>query len=269
MGRPPRLIAAITVVVVAGVGCGSGPSGQADTSLGTTSAEPSINVSVPSTIPTDEIAGDTATWTVGGDVPPSSLSASFTAMVTRLDCSDGVTGQVLDPVIEAGADQVVITFSVAPLDPALEYTCPSNDAAPVSVRLDEPLGERTLVDGACLGDSAASQTAACETGSVRWQPAATGAGAEDVGESTVLSVGTHCGVGILGRLVNGYVWRTDEADGPDWVPREWYSGPVPPDPLDIQVTLSQDGTILTASLNGREVTYVQHGRAFAVEDQCA
>lgn len=89
------------------------------------------------------------------------------------------------------------------------------------------------------------------------------------GETAVLTVGTHCGVGVLGRLVGGYVWRTAEADGNDWVPREWYSGPVPPDPIEVSVSLSDDGETLTASLNDREVTYDRGGQSFTENDQCA
>lgn len=267
------LLAAMSVIVVAGVGCGSDPSGQADASGQTPATAPPMSVSVTATFAAavieDDRVGDTATWTIDNQTPPSSLSTSFTAMVTRLGCSGGLTGHVLDPVIDAGRDEVVVTFSVAPLDPALDYTCPSNDVVAMSVTLDEPLGGRRLVDGACLGDSDAVQTAACETGAVRWESDSIGAAEDDAGATSVLTVGTHCGVEILGRLVNGYVWRTDEADGLDWVPREWYSGPVLPDPIVIEITLSEDGTVLTASLNGREVTYVHHGREFAEEDQCA
>jgi hypothetical protein len=85
----------------------------------------------------------------------------------------------------------------------------------------------------------------------------------------VLAVGTHCGVAVLGLLVNGYVWRTSEAEGIDWVPHEWYPGPVPPDPIEIRVSLSDDATVLTAEANGREVTYVRGGRAFTEVEQCA
>lgn len=88
-------------------------------------------------------------------------------------------------------------------------------------------------------------------------------------DARTLSVGTHCGVEVLGRLVDGYVWRTTEADGLDWIPREWYSGPVPPDPIVISVSLSDDGTMLTASLNGRDVLYVRDGQAFTEKNSCA
>lgn len=42
------------------------------------------------------------------------------------------------------------------------------------------------------------------------------------GEAHALVVGTHCGVRVLGRQINGSGWMTDEASRTtDWLPPEW------------------------------------------------
>ncbi|MCO8129353.1 META domain-containing protein [Acidimicrobiia bacterium EGI L10123] len=124
--------------------------------------------------PTDAPAGaegDTAVWNVDAADPPTPSATSVTALVTRLGCSGGETGEVLAPVVSADAERVVVTFSVESLPPEGEYECPGNPAVPYVVELDEPLGDRELVDGACLEGEAAS-TSHCSEGAVRWSPPA-------------------------------------------------------------------------------------------------
>lgn len=101
--------------------------------------------------------------------PPSSDAASFAVLVTRTGCSGGVTGDVLDPHIVSEPDRIVITFTVVALNPSATYTCPGNTAVRTVVDLDEPLGDRSLVDGACLDGSPAQRTSSCETGPVRYE----------------------------------------------------------------------------------------------------
>lgn len=114
--------------------------------------------------------GDTAVWDVDPADPPTPSATSVTVMVTRLGCNGGVTGEVLEPEVAADGEQVVVTFSVEPLG-AGDYTCPGNDSVPYVVELDGPLGDRDLVDGACLSGDAAS-TSHCSNGAVRWPPSA-------------------------------------------------------------------------------------------------
>jgi len=60
-----------------------------------------------------------------------------------------VTGELLDPVIVYESDRVIITVDAAPN--GLESAdCQGNDAVPVTIELSEPVGERSLIDGACL-----------------------------------------------------------------------------------------------------------------------
>lgn len=109
-----------------------------------------------------------AVWSVDPNDPPIRQSESFTAMVTRLGCNGGQTGEVLTPTIAVEAERIVVTFAVAPLPEGM-YTCPGNDQVRVLVELEEPIGSRELLDGACLSGEAVS-TSFCETGAVRWEP---------------------------------------------------------------------------------------------------
>lgn len=108
-------------------------------------------------------SGDPATWELTGDVTPESHALELG--VTRLGCAGGVTGEVLEPQVVYEDDRIVITVDVATLGDGA-YTCPGNDVVPVVVELDEPVGERTLVDGACL-DGEAATTSFCGD-ELRW-----------------------------------------------------------------------------------------------------
>lgn len=88
--------------------------------------------------------------------------------VSRLECSGGETGEVLDPVVTIEDDRILIRTDVAPL-PGGAYTCQDNDWVSVTIELGEPLGDRELVEAACLDDRAAS-TAFCQDDGVRWRP---------------------------------------------------------------------------------------------------
>ena len=68
----------------------------------------------------------------------------------------------------ADEEQIVVTMSVEPL-PSGDYTCPGNKAEPYVVELDGAIGERQLVDGACLSGEAVS-TSTCSDSAVRWSP---------------------------------------------------------------------------------------------------
>lgn len=117
---------------------------------------------------TEPAQGSTAVWTVDDTAPPRADSDSFKALVTRVECSGGQTGEVLEPQVIVEGERIVVTFTVAPL-PEGGYPCPGNDQVPYTVQLGEPIGQRTLVDGACLSGEAAS-TSFCEEGPTRWTP---------------------------------------------------------------------------------------------------
>ena len=110
-----------------------------------------------------------ATWTVrtGETVGPD--TTTFTAMVRRLGCNNGVTGEVPEPEVTLAGEKVVVTFSVKPIE--TDASCPDNDEVPYEVVLPEPLGDRRLVDGQCDSDSVASRTPFCRSDGVRYDPA--------------------------------------------------------------------------------------------------
>lgn len=109
-----------------------------------------------------------ATWALPSSPALDSGSTRFTALVTRLDCNSGVTGTVNPPDVQFTADKVVITFTVSP-GPAQSASCQSNPEVPFLVELSEPIGDRTLVDGACEAGKA-SGTAFCEPSGGRRYP---------------------------------------------------------------------------------------------------
>lgn len=109
-----------------------------------------------------------ATWTLQGEV--TAASAVVEIGVTRVDCADGVTGELLDPVVTYEDDRILIEARAAPngLDGA---GCPENDVVAQTVELDEPVGERALVDALCLDEPYSSYVWCDGTQGVRWTPA--------------------------------------------------------------------------------------------------
>jgi hypothetical protein len=116
-------------------------------------------------------AGATAIWTIGPDDGGAqhltSQSTSFTAYVSRLACSGGQTGTVLEPTIDRSETDVTVTFTVEALPPGA-YTCPGSPPVPFTVDLGLPIGNRRLIDGACRPGSDAATTSWCVGGAVRW-----------------------------------------------------------------------------------------------------
>jgi hypothetical protein len=100
---------------------------------------------------------------VDPDQPPQPGERRFTALVRRLDCAGGETGEVLEPEVHEGGDRVTVTFSVG----GLAYgPCVVNKAVPYAIELASPLADRVLVDGVCESDRFRS-TAVCMS-SQRW-----------------------------------------------------------------------------------------------------
>lgn len=121
-------------------------------------------------VPGEPDLGDAAVWWIDPSDNLIPATQSFTARVSRLACNDGDTGAVLDPIVEVGDSEIVITFTVEPIPPGT-HTCPSNDAVEHLVQLGEPIAGRVLVDGACRSDEART-TSFCVDGSQRWPPGA-------------------------------------------------------------------------------------------------
>lgn len=145
------VLATVVLIITA---CGSD-----DTGVSGAATDPSPSEPMPD-------RGATAVWNIDNAEPPTTTAGSFVALVTRLECSGGETGEVLEPVITTDDEQIVVTFTVEPLPPG-DYTCPGNNEVPHVVLLDRPIGARDLVDGACVSGEAVS-TIFCADGPVRW-----------------------------------------------------------------------------------------------------
>lgn len=109
--------------------------------------------------------GERAYWEVPDPDSVESDDESLEVGVSRQDCASGETGEVTEVKVTEDEDQVVIQAFTEPLT-GEAYTCPENDVVSVNVELDEPIGERELVDGVCTDDDVAD-TATCDS-DVRW-----------------------------------------------------------------------------------------------------
>lgn len=109
--------------------------------------------------------GDPATWRL---VDPSTVSSSSDQVdieVTRLGCAGGETGEVLDPQVTYETERIIIRVDVVPIYGI--QTCPSNHAVPITVQLTEPVGSRSIIDGGCVHELAAT-TVECLDSAVRF-----------------------------------------------------------------------------------------------------
>ena len=112
--------------------------------------------------PTGAEDGTTATWQLVND-DVTAESASLEIGVMRVECAGGETGRVLTPNITYNDDQIIIEALVERL-PDGQYTCQGNDVVPIEVQLDEPVGDRELVDGICISGGGGD----CTADGVRW-----------------------------------------------------------------------------------------------------
>ncbi|WP_404446084.1 hypothetical protein LG315_02420 [Microbacterium marinum] len=109
--------------------------------------------------------GETGVWELQAE--PSRDSTSIDIVVSRLECASGVTGELLDPLVRYEDNRVVVTTPVAD-NGTDDGECQGNNGVALNVSLGEALGERILVDGACL-DTDARTTTLCDD-PVRWRP---------------------------------------------------------------------------------------------------
>lgn len=129
-------------------------------------APPATGASGPATA---TVRGDSATWSLKPGQRLQESSTGFTALVTRLGCNGGITGEVLAPQIRFGEAEIVVTFAVAAKEPGAA-TCVGNNQVPYEVDLREPLRDRALVDGQCLPGAEATTTSYCTPDSTRFKP---------------------------------------------------------------------------------------------------
>lgn len=161
----PRLpVALVSALALGAAGC-SGSEPVSDSSVGptATSSPPSI---------AQASSGDIATWRLLDPTAVTPETSTLELGVTRLDCANGRTGRVLEPVVKVEDERIVIRTDVETFTGGAD--CPGNDEAPVTVELDQRVGARNLVDAACLRGGAVG-TFVCADGPVRWVSPASGA----------------------------------------------------------------------------------------------
>ena len=161
----PLLVLVCLMAGVVGCHTTAEPSGAVSASPPVTTTAPT-----PSGSPADPgHDGEAAVWSVapGQNLQPS--TRTFTALVTRLDCNSGVTGDVLPPEVRADGSRIVVTFLVTPKR-ADAARCPANDQVRFEVDLGEALQRRSLVDGHCLPGQPGVRTVFCLPDGVRFTP---------------------------------------------------------------------------------------------------
>lgn len=86
-------------------------------------------------------------WRIDAGSPPATGSSAFPVEVMERACASGqaADGRIADPIIEYGEDAITITIPVRPVEGGA--TCPSNPWTRFVVELDEPVGDRRLLDG--------------------------------------------------------------------------------------------------------------------------
>ena len=93
--------------------------------------------------PTVEV-GDDGTWELINAAEITPESTTLRLGVTRVGCASGKTGTVLEPQVQIEAERIVIRTLVEPNPEG--GSCPSNNVVPVTVELEEPVGDRELFD---------------------------------------------------------------------------------------------------------------------------
>ena len=152
--------------VMATAACGSSRS----VATGGLPSTTGLGVSDTPSSATTALTGAVAIWSVDPSDPLTSASTSFTAHVTRVGCNDGNTGLVRQPDVSSSPTEIVVRFSVEPRQDVAAPSCLGNDSVPVVVHLSEAIGDRRLIDGACLAGGEAATTALCKNGATRWPP---------------------------------------------------------------------------------------------------
>jgi hypothetical protein len=90
-------------------------------------------------------ASSVATWQPDGPVDP--VSTRLALLVNENECASGATatGRIKDPDVEYRAESVVITIRVE--QRGGDQDCQGNPDTPFVLNLDEPVGNRQLLDG--------------------------------------------------------------------------------------------------------------------------
>lgn len=112
--------------------------------------------------------GDLGSWELLNASEITSESTTLKLGVTRVDCASGITGTILEPQVTLEKDRITVRSDVERAKAGVG-TCQSNNVVPVTLELQEPVGNRELFDAICL-DEYKLTTAFCLDGGVRWKP---------------------------------------------------------------------------------------------------
>ena len=106
-------------------------------------------------------------WWPEDDAPLGPDTTEIDVLVQEDSCDSGrgPDGRVQDPEITYGADVVVVTFPVTARDEGGVLTCETHPPAEVVLELDEPLGDRDLLDGSTWPAHEPSSTSLPRVGS--------------------------------------------------------------------------------------------------------
>ena len=136
----------------------------------TRAALPESNPPIPTlTTPIPPQLGAPAIWTLANSDRLSGATTAITINVTRMECSSGKTGAITRPVVSVGDDAIIMRADAETLPDGSHQTCPENDSVAVELALPEPIGDRPLLDAACL-EGPARRTIHCDNGAARWTP---------------------------------------------------------------------------------------------------
>lgn len=116
-----------------------------------------------------ETAGTTSEpWTLLDSSKITKDSTTLHIQVNHGTCGTSSSPKVLEPRVQIRSDRVTIE-SVAESVPNGDAMCAMLQYVPLTVTLPEPIGNREVVDGACL-DPSEDQSYFCTDGAVRWHP---------------------------------------------------------------------------------------------------
>jgi hypothetical protein len=98
-------------------------------------------------LPTPDAEPVPALWWPADPGQVGADTSVLDVLVLEQACAGGepADGRILDPVIDADEDRIVVTFLIEQVQGAA--TCPSNPPTPAALDLGEPLGDRVLLDG--------------------------------------------------------------------------------------------------------------------------
>ncbi|WP_402469528.1 hypothetical protein [Isoptericola aurantiacus] len=95
-----------------------------------------------------DVGGEVATVTLDPDRPPDPDSREIALLVTETACHSGLDAQGRVRVAEQRESTTAVHLAIVVDPEGGDQTCPSNPATPFTVELDEPLGERVVLDAA-------------------------------------------------------------------------------------------------------------------------